>query len=344
MALPTQPKATAAAAPPAAAAVAPAQAPPVKGATNDQDSKNVQDSNTASNKAKKGGPPELLLRYARLITYVVVAVGAYAFTCPLERAHTLQLDWILMVLARNLAVCWLCYGGWHWFLYDSPWGSYNNETVAALKFNKANQYGPGLSNLRREQLYTTLGFVMSTAFEVCVLHLWASGRWVQPYYLNLWDYPCWSLMHAFSIAYIRDGHFYFIHRFMHAWRWTVMGVDIGAVIYKRVHSLHHKSYNPGPWSGLSMHPLEHLLYYTCTLTPFLFSLHPIHFYFNKFHADLSPLPGHDGHNAPAGGSHFHYLHHAHFECNYGTPLLPFDKWFGTYEDGSKWEGEKSKYD
>jgi hypothetical protein len=27
-------------------------------------------------------------------------------------------------------------------------------------------------------------------------------------------------------------------------------------IYKYVHSLHHKSYNPGPWSGLSMHPIE----------------------------------------------------------------------------------------
>ncbi len=33
---------------------------------------------------------------------------------------------------------------------------------------------------------------------------------------------------------------------------------------RHFHSLHHKSYNPGPWSGLSMHPVEHLLYYTCT--------------------------------------------------------------------------------
>ena len=31
----------------------------------------------------------------------------------------------------------------------------------------------------------------------------------------------------------------------------------------RRRSLHHKSHNPGPWSGLSMHPIEHFLYYSC---------------------------------------------------------------------------------
>ena len=30
----------------------------------------------------------------------------------------------------------------------------------------------------------------------------------------------------------------------------------GAFLYRHVHSLHHKSYNPGPWSGLAMHPIE----------------------------------------------------------------------------------------
>ena len=79
-----------------------------------------------------------------------------------------------------------------------------------------------------------------------------------------------------------------------------------------------------------MHPVEHLLYYSCTLLNFVTVLHPTHFLFNKFHADLSPIAGHDGHDKPAGGSLFHYLHHAHFECNYGTPMVPLDVWFGTY--------------
>lgn len=84
------------------------------------------------------------------------------------------------------------------------------------------------------------------------------------------------------------------------------------------------------WSGLAMHPVERMvslrsfgfrctsltpfivdfIYYTCTLLPMVWSLHPFHFWMNKIHADISPLPGHDGHDAPAGGSFFHHIHHA----------------------------------
>ena len=46
--------------------------------------------------------------------------------------------------------------------------------------------------------------------------------------------------------------------------------------------------------------------------------------------------GHDGHDQPCGGSLFHYIHHAKFEYNYGTPMVPLDVLFGTYADGSKW--------
>jgi sterol desaturase/sphingolipid hydroxylase (fatty acid hydroxylase superfamily) len=34
----------------------------------------------------------------------------------------------------------------------------------------------------------------------------------------------------------------------------------------------------------------------------------------------------------------HYLHHKYFEVNYGDALIPLDKWFGTWHDGSS-EGE-----
>jgi len=33
-------------------------------------------------------------------------------------------------------------------------------------------------------------------------------------------------------------------------------------------------------------------------------------------------------------SYFHYLHHRHFECNYGTQPLPLDRWFGSLHDGT----------
>ena len=71
---------------------------------------------------------------------------------------------------------------------------------------------------------------------------------------------------------------------MHPW-WNrnngLLQGDIGAFLYRWVHSLHHKSYNPGPFSGLSMHPVEHLLYYTCTLLSLFYKAHPLHFLYAK---------------------------------------------------------------
>jgi sterol desaturase/sphingolipid hydroxylase (fatty acid hydroxylase superfamily) len=33
---------------------------------------------------------------------------------------------------------------------------------------------------------------------------------------------------------------------------------------------------------------------------------------------------------PGSGDYFHFLHHAHFDCNYGSPHVPLDWLFGTY--------------
>ena len=59
----------------------------------------------------------------------------------------------------------------------------------------------------------------------------------------------------------RGIHFFCVHRCMHPWWGWRNGLaqgDIGAFLYRWVHSLHHKSFNPGPWSSLSMHPVEHV--------------------------------------------------------------------------------------
>merc|ERR1712023_81864 len=95
-----------------------------------------------------------------------------------------------------------------------------------------------------------------------------------------WDTPGWSVFQLALVVYWRDFHFFFVHRLMHPWFHYKLGLkdgDVGAFLYRHVHSLHHKSHNPGPWSGLSMHPVEHALYYTCTLLPLVTTLHPLHF-------------------------------------------------------------------
>lgn len=44
--------------------------------------------------------------------------------------------------------------------------------------------------------------------------------------------------------------------------------------------------------------------------------------------------------AQAIGSHSfaHYQHHKYFEVNYSDGMVPFDRWFGTWHDGSR-QGE-----
>ena len=105
-----------------------------------------------------------------------------------------------------------------------------------------------------------------------------------------------------------------------------------------MHSHHHKSYNPTAFSGFSMTPVESVGYLSAACVPLFFrsGCHPwIHLY-TKLDLIIGAQIGHDGFDAPGGSSYHHHLHHAHFECNYGEPHVPWDWLFGTFEDGSKW--------
>ncbi len=50
---------------------------------------------------------------------------------------------------------------------------------------------------------------------------------------------------VFIAPVIHEVHFFLIHRLIH---WPPL--------YKWIHSVHHNSVNPSPWSSLSMHPVE----------------------------------------------------------------------------------------
>ena len=46
-----------------------------------------------------------------------------------------------------------------------------------------------------------------------------------------------------------------------------------------------------------------------------------------------------------GGSYYHQLHHAHYDCNYGDAAgIPMDWLMGTFEDGSRWQKKKQVKD
>ncbi|WP_353816990.1 hypothetical protein [Mesorhizobium sp.] len=46
-------------------------------------------------------------------------------------------------------------------------------------------------------------------------------------------------------------------------------------LYNYVHSLHHRNVNVGPWSGMSMHPIEHIIYMSSVVIHVVLPSHPI---------------------------------------------------------------------
>ena len=133
------------------------------------------------------------------------------------------------------------------------------------------------------------------------------------------------------VIFLRHFHFYWVHRLIH-WK----------PLYKISHFVHHKNVNIGPWSGLSMHPIEHLLYFSGVLFHWIIPSNPVHAIYHLMHAGISPAIGHSGFDKLVTkdekglkiDSYFHYLHHRWFTVNYGTEVVPLDKWFGSFHDGS----------
>lgn len=260
--------------------------------------------------------------------------------------------WVGEVVAFNLATMIVLVGFWHWAMYGGEAGDVVAGRLAAAKFNKANQYGPTATaddgHLRREVTLQTLGWLQAAALQCVFLRLYATRAIGDLAYEPFWaggapfsaaslahPQTQWNLASVALVTFWREIHFYFCHRAIHPW--SAAGVrtagrggpwwDLGGALYRHAHAWHHKSVNPGPWSGLSMHPVEHFFYFSCAWLPLLaiaspsLAVHPMHFLYAVFHACIAPIAGHDGHAAPGGNSSHHYLHHAFFEINCESTCL-----------------------
>jgi sterol desaturase/sphingolipid hydroxylase (fatty acid hydroxylase superfamily) len=92
--------------------------------------------------------------------------------------------------------------------------------------------------------------------------------------------------------------------------------------------------------------VEHLLYFATALMHIVIPSNPILAIYQLHFAGFGAVVGHIGFDwielgkerAFATHAYTHYLHHKYFEVNYGDALVPFDKWFGTWHDGTA-EGE-----
>ena len=126
-----------------------------------------------------------------------------------------------------------------------------------------------IQHARSQAFWTTIATLCASGIEIALCHLWATGRLSMSH--DLWS-PT-TLLWAITITHWRVPHFWVIHRSMHPWR--VEGIpDVGKFLYRHVHSLHHKSYNPTAFSGTNMHPVESTLYYSAAFIPVFFGAHP----------------------------------------------------------------------
>lgn len=270
------------------------------------------------------------------LNFVLLLTAAFSwlYTQPaLARCVHFEWDWIGQIWLRNLALIWLFYGGFYWLMYilrvDGTKGKYSSKWPAknASRFLFKNQ--------TYDNVFWTAGVggLVWTAYEVITMWLYANNKLP---YLDFRENWGWFVLWIAVIPFWREFHFYWVHRFIH-WK----------PLYKHVHYLHHKNVDVNPWSGMAMHPVETILYLSVCLIHWVIPSHPFLFLFTLQHAGLGPVSGHLGFEGPvvkgkvAIGSYFHYLHHRYFECNYGESVLPLDKWFGTYRDGTA-DGAGSK--
>lgn len=264
------------------------------------------------------------------LLYVFFAVvGWLYFTPELARAETFAFRWIAEIYLRNAVLLILLVGSLHLRLYisKSQGEKYKYIDKWMDKGNKKFLFG----NQVWDNMFWSLtsGALIWTGYEAVTLWMYANGRLP---YIDFRSHPVYFILLMMAIPFLRQGHFYFIHRWSH---WPPL--------YKISHYLHHKNINIGPWSGLSMHPIEHLLYFSGILFHWIIPSHPIHGIYHLMHAGLSPALGHTGFHKLViredselhTDHYFHYLHHKYFTVNFGVESVPLDKWFGSYHDGSE---------
>ena len=266
------------------------------------------------------------------IFYLGLAVATWHFLTPdPQQMETLRPGWILMIWLRNAVLLSGVAGGLHWWLYikrrqqrefkfDPRWPATGNRVFLWSSQVKDNMFWSLAS-----------GTLVWSLYEAVTLWLYASGQVRQ---LAWGEAPLYLLGMTVLIFFWGTFHFYWIHRLLH---WPPL--------YRIAHELHHRNVNIGPWSGISMHPLEHLLYFSVFTLWWVVPAHPVIVLAAGFFFGLGPAFSHSGfqqvalpwgnrQNTLPTGDYFHQLHHRYFEVNYGNTPTPLDQLFGTWHDGS----------
>jgi sterol desaturase/sphingolipid hydroxylase (fatty acid hydroxylase superfamily) len=265
----------------------------------------------------------------------MVSALAYWFLVvpPMEVMATLAWGWSVRLFAINCVLVFLFYGAFELRLYmQRAQGTRFKYNARFPADHRSEAFFFGRQNLDNMMRGFGTGVPIWTLFQVLVLHAYAAGYlpWT-----SFAEHPVYLGLLALVLPIFHEAWFFCIHRLIHT-----------PFLYKHVHSVHHNSVNPSPWSSLSMHPVEHLLYFATIFLHVIIPSNPILALYQLHMAGFGAIPGHVGFDKMEVGdtavdshAYAHYLHHKYFEVNYGDGLVPFDKLFGTWHDGTA-EGDR----
>ena len=183
-----------------------------------------------------------------------------------------------------------------------------------------------LASLRTVGIFALVGTTIVVGAETGVFRV----------YLGLAPHGVWYL--AFStllLIVLHDAWFYWTHRLLHY-----------PPLFRRLHRLHHRSYNPSPFTSYSFDTGEaviNAIYLPLVLL--ILPAHPIALIVFTWHMMIRNALGHCGYEVfPANAKGHplfgwmttvthHDLHHAHAGYNMGLYFSWWDRWMGTQHPG-----------
>ncbi|MEP5728598.1 MAG: sterol desaturase family protein [Sulfitobacter sp.] len=259
---------------------------------------------------------------------LALATACYFWLSPsLAQAASLDLSWVFMIVLRNLVIITIIAGGLHlWFHSFNAQGT--DKKYDPRPFPRTGRVFSFDAQLW-DNIFWTLasGVTVWSALEVLLWWLMANGMTPMTTFAQT---PIWFLAFFFVIPIWESFYFYWIHRLLHS-----------NLLY-RFHALHHRNTDVGPWSGLSMHPIEHLMFFGTVIIHLVVPSHPLHLVFHLMYYAIYAVTTHTGFEGlwyrqskrVHLGMFHHQIHHRYFEVNYGSLDVPWDKLFGSFHDGT----------
>ena len=261
------------------------------------------------------------------LALVLLACAAWTWASPTMEQAANPGSWILLILVRNLVLVVVLAHALHLIFHGKQLQGQDHK-YDPRPFPRKGRVFTFDDQLRDNVFWTCAsGVTIWSLWEALIWWSMANG------YAPVWRWEdgwVWFLAIFFLIPVWESFYFYWMHRLLHT-----------NMLY-RFHALHHRNTDIGPWSGLSMHPVEHVFYFGTALIHFVVPTHPVHVVAHLMFFGLYAITTHTGFEGvwAAGrkrlhlGNFHHQMHHRYFEVNYGTLEVPWDLLFGTFHDGS----------